>query len=339
MHTVTIERNGTMFGPYDEAQLSYYIGGNRILLNDMAHIDGAAEAVTVKMAMKRCGWRMPKAKNPLSGIRQIGLGFILPWSEIRAMQWIRERRFLFLAIIGLVPLLIVLFSGGSVTYIAIAVYFSVVWGLFFYSIFPNTAVRLKMCLVCYGCTALISTTAVVLLHAFGVLAVADTLADSPLFLLRFVGMFFAAGLPEELAKAAVIFWLVRRPGHICVPQTVVLYGLFSGLGFGIEEGIMYQMDINREQGVDMAYFLNVLRLTSLPFLHAIWCGISAYFIAFSALFPMYRHSLWLLAILVPATIHALYNSLGLFSIIPALFGVLLFTIYLSNSKNMKQKLI
>ena len=64
-----------------------------------------------------------------------------------------------------------------------------------------------------------------------------------------------------------------------------------------------------------------------------------FIISFSALFPMYRHGLWVIAILVPATIHALYNALGLFSIIPALFGVLLFTIYLANSRNMQQKLL
>ena len=123
-----------------------------------------------------------------------------------------------------------------------------------------------------------------------------------------------------------------------MPQTLVLYGLFSGLGFGISEGILYQLGVNHEQGIDMAYFLNVLRLTSLPFLHAVWCGLASYFIAFATLFPMYRRSLWLIAIVIPAFIHALYNSMDRLALLPALAGVLLFTIYLSNSKALKQKL-
>ena len=338
---ITIFRGSSTFGPYDQAQISYYLLNNRVLLHDQAQIEGSSEIISLSTAMQRCGWPIPTAKNPLESIRKIGLDFIFPWSQIRAMAWLKEKRFLFLAIIGLVPLAIVVFSASSsITYLAIATYFSILWGLFFYYIFQKSCnAQLKKCVLCYVFTALLSTSAVILVHLFGFLNLADTLSHSGFFPLRFIGMFFAAGLPEEIGKAAIIFYLVRRTGSIYMPQEVVLYGLFSGLGFGISEGIMYQMGINSKQGVDMAYFLNVLRLTSLPFLHAVWCGISSYFIGFAALFPMSRHGLWTIAILIPATLHALYNSTGMFSIIPALLAVLLFTIYLANSRTMKQKLM
>ena len=339
MSKISIERNGNFFGPYTESQLAYYIENNKVLLNDIARIDSNPETMTLAKAMKKCNWRIPRAKNPWESFKKTGIDFIFPWQELKSMHWLHERRFLLLALIGLLPLGILLLTGGAVAYIAIAAYFSVLWGMFFFCIFKTDQVKLKECCRCFLVTALISTTALLIIHAFGLLAVAGAMADSKHFIIRFIGMFFAAGVPEEICKAAVIFWLVRRKGVICVPQTIVLYGLFSGLGFGINEGVCYQLGINHEQGVDGAYFLNVLRLTSLPFLHATWCGISSYFIAFAALVPMHRKGLWCIAILLPATIHALYNSMPQWAcLLPASLGVILFTIYLTNAKNMKQKL-
>ena len=338
MSRITVIRNGASFGPYTENQLVYYLENNRVLLNDYARIDNNPEMITLAFAMKKCGWKLPKAKSPMESIQRIGVDFIFPWDEIKTLSWAKDLRFLYLALIGLLPLLIVSFSGGGIAYITIAAYFSVLWGMFFYFLFKTDQVKLKECIRCFCVTAFISTFALLVLHVLGIFSIASAAANSPSFLPRFLGMLFAAGIPEELCKAAVIFWFVRRPGQICAPQTIVLYGLFSGLGFGINEGVCYQMGINREMGVDGAYFLNVLRLTSLPFLHASWCGISAYFIAFSAIYPAYRKGLWIIAIVIPAFIHALYNSMGAFGLLPALLGIILFTIYLSTVKNMKRKL-
>jgi RsiW-degrading membrane proteinase PrsW (M82 family) len=166
------------------------------------------------------------------------------------------------------------------------------------------------------------------------------LASSSNFLSRALGMFFAVGINEEICKAAIIFWLVKRPGSILAPQTVVFYGMISGLGFGIYEGVSYQQTINREQGVDAAYFLNIARLTSLPFLHAIWTGIAAYFISFSALVPKKKYGLWILAIVTPATLHAIYNTFGwnIIGLGSGLLGVVLLMSYLSNCNQMHQHL-
>lgn len=153
-------------------------------------------------------------------------------------------------------------------------------------------------------------------------------------------MLFGVALHEELCKAAVILWLVRRPGSILMPQTVVFYGMISGLGFGIYEGVNYQQTVNRQQGVDTAYFLNVARLTSLPFLHAIWTGIAAYFIAFAGLVPKKRFGLWVIAIVTPAILHGFYNLCG-WNILGLSFGllsVILLMTYLSNCLAFQQHL-
>lgn len=338
MAKITIERNGQQFGPYTENQVIFYLESNKLLLNDWARVDNNSKLLPLRLALKLCGCKIPKPKHPWECIKKIGVDFIIPWQEIKTLAWLKERRFLFLAIVGLLPLLIIFLSLGTVTYIAIAAYFSILWGLFFFYTFKTDEVEVKECLRCFGITAFFATSALLLIHTLGVLSIFDGMTRSNSFFFRFLGMFLTAGIPEELCKAAVIFWFVQRPGKIYLPQTIVLYGLFSGLGFGINEGVCYQLGINRAQAVDNAYFLNVLRLTSLPFLHATWCAIASYFIAFAALFPMYRHGLYIIAILLPALIHALYNSAGVLGLLPALFGIILFTIYLANAKNMKQKL-
>jgi RsiW-degrading membrane proteinase PrsW (M82 family) len=78
---------------------------------------------------------------------------------------------------------------------------------------------------------------------------------------------------------------------------MLFYGLMAGLGFGIYEGINYQTSYNFRFAIDAAgyrdratyaaeyYLLNLIRLTTLPFLHAIWTGMAGYFIGFAAQFP------------------------------------------------------
>lgn len=73
----------------------------------------------------------------------------------------------------------------------------------------------------------------------------------------------------------------------------------------------------------------------MPFLHAIWCGIASYFVAFAFLYPRFRVALYSLAILVPATIHGLYDYLcfnvpfALATVPVVIVGVVLLMVYLN----------
>lgn len=53
----------------------------------------------------------------------------------------------------------------------------------------------------------------------------------------------------------------------------------SGIGFGVLEGVLYQTTLNTELGYNEAFFMNIARLTSWPFLRAIWADVSAYFLS------------------------------------------------------------
>jgi RsiW-degrading membrane proteinase PrsW (M82 family) len=115
----------------------------------------------------------------------------------------------------------------------------------------------------------------------------------------------------------------------------------SGIGFGVFEGVVYQLTVNTQLDYNSSFFMNIARLTCLPFLHSVWAGISAYFLAFSFLYPTNRYSLWFLAILIPAILHGLYDTLGW--TIPGLFvsylGVTLLVIYLKNAKDFQSKIV
>ena len=162
------------------------------------------------------------------------------------------------------------------------------------------------------------------------------LTESGSFLSRFIGFTAGVGVFEEAVKAAPVFFLCYRAKQgPLLPQTGVFYGLMSGIGFGVFEGVRYQFTVNRGLEYGASFFLNIARLTSLPFLHAVWAGIAGYFIALSVLYPQSRQPLWVLAIAIPAILHGLYDTLGwsIPGLLVSYLGVALLVIYLQKAKD------
>ena len=157
-----------------------------------------------------------------------------------------------------------------------------------------------------------------------------------------VGYILGVGLTEELVKMLPLLYLVRKAREPLLPQTLVYYGLMTGIAFGVFEGVMYQTQVNVQADYATAFVLNIARLTSLPFLHALWCGICGYFVACANLYPRYRHSLYLLALLIPATLHGLYDSFTavayIVSLAIAFVSVVLLIAYLRHTSGLQQKL-
>lgn len=95
------------------------------------------------------------------------------------------------------------------------------------------------------------------------------------FLLSFLGFTCGVGLCEEICKAVpVLSQFIGRSGLSW--RGACLWGLASGVGFGISEGIMYSS--NHYNGISPASAY-VIRFISCVGLHAIWSasvGITAY---------------------------------------------------------------
>jgi RsiW-degrading membrane proteinase PrsW (M82 family) len=346
---IVVQRNGQIFGPYPLAIAQQYLAQGSLLPQDLAREDGnlTAQWQPLSRFLAQAGISvLPKGGgNTLSAAMQNLKSFdarlLFPWNEISSLRWLRDRRLMYLAAIGLTPVAaLVIAPGVWLGYWAIAFYFSSLWALFLYYLFKTHQVQTKLCLVCYFFTGIISTALLMVLQQIPPWSILYLMAGSDTFPIRFIGMFFGVGIHEELCKAAILFWLVSRPGNLLIPQTVVFYGMMAGLGFGIYEGVAYQQTFNRAQGVDIAYFLDIARLTSLPFLHAIWTGIAGYFISFAGLVPAKRYGLWILAIVIPASIHAIYDTLGLgfIALGIALTSVILLMSYLSNCSQIQKNL-
>lgn len=341
-HTIIVIRDHGEFGPYDESHALEYFSEGKILLNDLARVDNGTEAMPFSKAVARCGWKLPSPMKPWEVVRKIGVDSLFPIALVRTEGSLKLRREVLIALAGLAPLVALFLKFTFVIYVVLALYVSVFWGVFFWTQFKTDTSSVKRGVLCFCVTACLSTTLLVVLHSSGWLKSIVPLTESRSALMRFVGFFCCAGLPEEICKAAVIFWLVRRPGRILKPQDVVLYGLLSGFGFGIHEGLRYQLGMNRAlDSVDATYIYNFLRLTSLPFLHACWCGIASYFISYAAIAPMSRYGLWMLAILIPTGIHSMYDAFcnSILGLGTAVIGVVLMMAYLAGSKGLRRKLL
>lgn len=348
MRNIIIVKGHNKYGPYSVDVIKSYLQSGDVFPHDKACWGSQpAEIKALSALLDDAGisYKVTRAGNPLKlaceDIRSLDKTLLFPFEAIRNRSWLKNRKLLYLAGAGLIPAVsISVTKGKDAAYWGIAFYFSVLWSLFFYYVFKTKQVKLKLCFAAYLTSAVLGITLALIVQNLPVLSSLYALTDSRNIISRMIGMIFGVGITEELCKAAVLFWLVKRKSEYLIPQTVVFYGMLAGLGFGIFEGVFYQQSVNREQGIDMAYFLNIARLTSLPFLHAVWTGIAGYFISFAALYPQRKFGLWVLAIIIPAFFHGMYNTFG-WSIIGfamAFLGVIFLMVYLGSCRDMQNAL-
>ncbi|MFL5241331.1 MAG: PrsW family glutamic-type intramembrane protease [Gemmataceae bacterium] len=88
------------------------------------------------------------------------------------------------------------------------------------------------------------------------------------FLLSFLGFTLGVGFCEELVKALPVLWHYRERNNQSW-RGAFLWGLASGAGFGIAEGIMYSSRYYNGFAGPGIYFV---RFISCVALHALWSG-------------------------------------------------------------------
>lgn|GEM_PF-1871491 len=140
--------------------------------------------------------------------------------------------------------------------------------------------------------------------------------------IRFFSLLYFAFL-EEAIKAIPILLAARFLMDKITYKQLIVIGLFSGLGFAAFENIDYSWSaVDRtliagsENGLEAAAITMVsslinqmLRSVSLCFLHAIWAGISAYFIMAGKLANKSQWLYCVLGIACAGILHTLYNWL------------------------------
>ena len=131
------------------------------------------------------------------------------------------------------------------------------------------------------------------------------------FVLSAIGFTFGVGLCEELTKAIPLLFYYKRFATMGW-RGACSWGLASGIGFGVSEGIMYSAD--SYNGISGAG-IYVVRFVSCVAIHAMWAGAVGISIArtvdaYEAVEDRIGFGLYALRVLaVPMVLHGLYDTL------------------------------
>lgn len=338
---IIITRNNHDYGPFDETVVARYVEDGQLLMHDKARDAATGKEGIVKDFLLARGIR-PRIRN--SGtlgqqLNYVGREFIYPKDEMKRHNLLEDKRLLVLAIVGLsLSFIMMLPIGGYLVFYVVSLYFATVWGMFFYYMFRTRQVKLKTTITTFFLTQI---------GIFIIFSGLNTLNffyafTHAVFPFSIIGFILGVGITEEFAKQVPLYILQHNSREPMLPQTMVFYGLIAGIAFGVFEGVQYQTTVNIQADYTSAFVLNIARLTSLPFLHAIWCGIGGYFIGMAGLYPRYRKSLYTLALVIPALLHGFYDFFAgvmyIVSLIVAVLSVLLLMAYLRRSGTLRERL-
>ena len=338
---IYIIRNQHEYGPYEASDIARYVEEGRLLLNDRARDAESDVEGTVEELLAARGIR-PRVRNRgtlMEQLRYIGHAFIFPKDDMERHHIMEDKRLLILAIVGLsLSIIMLLPIGGYLVFYAVSLYFATIWGLFFAYFFRTRQISKSKAVSTFFLTQL---GVFIIFSGLNELNFFYAFTSAP-FPLSILGYILGIGLTEEFAKMIPLLVLERRAREPQLPQTMVFYGLMAGIAFGVFEGVQYQTSINIRADYTTAFVLNIARLTSLPFLHAVWAGICGYFVGMAGLYPQYRKSLYMLALAIPATLHGLYDlfagSFYLVSLVIAFLSVFLLMAYLRRSNALRERL-
>lgn len=336
-----IIRNQHEYGPYGVSDIARYVEEGRLLLNDRARDAESGDEGTVEELLGARGIH-PHVRSRgslMQQLRYIGHAFIFPKDDMERHHLMEDKRLLILAIVGLsLSIIMLLPIGGYLVFYAVSLYFATIWGLFFSYFFRTRQISKGKAVSTFFLTQL---GVFIIFSGLNELNFFYNFTSAP-FPLSILGYILGIGLTEEFAKMIPLLVLERRAREPQLPQTMVFYGLMAGIAFGVFEGVQYQTSINIRADYTTAFVLNIARLTSLPFLHAVWAGICGYFVGMAGLYPQYRKSLYVLALFIPATLHGLYDLFAggfyLISLVIAFLSVFLLMAYLRRSNVLREKL-
>ena len=152
---------------------------------------------------------------------------------------------------------------------------------------------------------------------------------------------FTIGIPEELAKAipiVAVAWIWRQYWHTQTPRDYLFLGAVSGLVFGAAEAVHYFTNVlgslsGNVNGLDLQDLTiqYIWRFLTDPIDHAMWAGITGYFIGLAITGPNRKYSLGLVGIAIAAVLHGLndWNPINghLAWVLVTLISVILFLGY------------
>lgn len=236
-------------------------------------------------------------------------------------------------------------AGLEKTAWILGIYYASIWGIVLRSLIKPRQFSWGNTLKCVAFTAFIGIPILLFVQQIPFFRLLYIASDQSSVLLQLFGFVIGVGVLEEVCKALPVYLLLLRPGKLSDPLTAAFYSAMSGLGFAIAEGASYSALyafalVQREVDFGNYVLLNTLRFISTPLFHAIWSGISGYFLGLAAINPSRQQPIIVIGIAIAATLHGLYNTFaGELLALPILvFSILLFVAYLNRSKQMVEEM-
>lgn len=187
-------------------------------------------------------------------------------------------------------------------------------------------------------------------------SVVDRPGEASNLLLLWFAWIVGVGLLEEGCKLLPVYLFVYRKRRPYRPLTYAYVGVVSGLTFGVVEVIGYSQinalfhvrDALREMlytgGFDSAskeyLTAQLLRMISLPLIHACWSGIAGFFVGLASIHRPSPRALMGLGLLVVSVLHGTYDMFAdrWFGIGLAALTVLIFLSYVRTGDVIAQEL-
>jgi RsiW-degrading membrane proteinase PrsW (M82 family) len=250
------------------------------------------------------------------------------------------------SLLAIVPLLLVTLNHPYYQMTGFCLFFAAIWGVIFKKFVIEESAGWLVPLGALFFTGLIGINLLLEFHKV-LPKFYQELANSENIVSSLIGFVTFVGLWEEMFKMLPVFIYLAWKRRAAAPLTIILVGAFSGLGFAAFENLMYAArraavteGLSRyggsgdvQMGVHVAMIEVLLRSISLVFLHAVFSGIFAYFIALGWITQRRRLALGLVGWSVVALLHGSYDWIGqVQATLPApvaAFSFMLFYAYLT----------
>ena len=219
------------------------------------------------------------------------------------------------AMLGITPLFLISISDRQFQLSAFAIFFAIIWGVIFKKFVVENTDRWQLPLR----SALF--TGIVGINILGfIYKIIPPFYNSKNEIVSLFGYLLFVGPLEELCKIVPVIIYIFWKRSSANAFTIIIIGIFSGLGFAAFENISYYNamveisklstnwsgDINGEITAT-AMIVMMLRSISLVFCHATWSGIFAYFLALGHVTKKRRVALFIVGLSVSALIHGMYD--------------------------------
>lgn len=282
-------------------------------------------------------------------LKMLGFSTLFPIADVMKdkpwnLLWVR-----WFMLLALFPLFMVYeVSGSSLPFgeiaFAFGIYFAMIWGIVvFYIVKPDRSVRKDVVQV-GAFTAFIGIIIVLVIQQLPIIDRLYEATAANIFYVKLLGFVLGVGIVEETTKALPLIWIYLYGGKQDSVRTITFLGCVSGFGFGVSEAVSYSIRYalnlsNGGMGFGDYLEAQIMRLITLPLLHAMFTGVSAYFIALGVQNRKLQKGLFIVGLGLAAILHGLYDafSSSLAGFFVALATILIFISYIRDEETMEAR--